>query len=120
MNIIKFSQIAGIAALTFSGFSQAVLGPIPIYLNTEYRTESPVIGAIASSIKLSRSDIENSGAHSFGELLERTPGVVFEGGQGNLTALRIRGNEAGHTLLLVDGAVVSITATQPNLDVIPL
>lgn len=120
MNIIKLSQMTAIAVLTFSGFANAILGPIPIYLNTEYRTESPVIGAIASSIKLSRSDIENSGAHSFGELLERTPGVVFEGGQGNLTALRIRGNEAGHTLLLVDGAVVSITATQPNLDVIPL
>jgi len=32
----------------------------------------------------------------------------------------LRGNEASHTLLLLDGHKVTITGSQPNLDVIPL
>ena len=48
------------------------------------------------------------------------PGVDYESGQGNLTALRIRGNEASHTLLLIDGSKVTITASQANLDIVPL
>ncbi len=98
----------------------AVLGPIPIYLNTEYRTSSPVIGSISSTLSFNKSDIQSSGANTFGDFLATMPGVEYESGQGNLTALRIRGNEAAHTLLLINGAKVTISATQANLDVVPL
>ncbi len=120
MNIKKLSLAAAVSALTFTTASNAVLGPIPIYLNTEYRTSNPVVGSIASSLTFNKGDIISSGANTFGEFLAGIPGVEYEGGQGNLTALRIRGNEASHTLLLVDGAKVSITASQANLDVVPL
>ena len=120
MNIKQLSLAAAVSALTFSTATNAVLGPIPIYLNTEYRTDSPVIGSIASTLSYDRNNIQESGANTFGEFLSGIPGVEYEGGQGNLTSLRIRGNEASHTLLLVDGAKVSITASQPNLDVVPL
>ena len=120
MNINKFTWAVLTSTIIFTTVANALLGPIPIYLNTEYRTESPVIGSIASTIKLSKGEIQQTGVNTFTELLATIPSFSFEGGQGNLTSLRIRGNESSHTLLLVDGSVVSITGTQPNLDVVPL
>ena len=120
MNLKQLYTTSVFIVLTFSTATDAALGPIPIYLNTEYRTSKPVIGSIATTIKIDKEEIYQTGANTFTELMATIPSVSFEGGQGNLTALRIRGNEASHTLLLVDGSVVSITATQPNLDVVPL
>jgi len=120
MNLNKIALVTATSILAFATTANAVLGPIPIYLNTEYRTASPVIGSIASTIKMTKGEIQQTGVNTFTELLATVPSVTFEGGQGNLGALRIRGNEASHTLLLVDGSVVSITATQPNFDVVPL
>ena len=120
MNLNKLSVAVLVATVQLSNPANALLGPIKIYLNTEYRTETPVIGAIASSITLDKKDIEQTGVSTFTGLLESIPAVSFEGGQGNLTSLRIRGNEASHTLLLLDGNKVTITGGQPNLDVIPL
>ena len=111
---------ASLSAILFSSSANAVIGPIKISLNNEYRTASPVIGAIASTIKLDRSDIKKTGATTFVELLERIPSVTFEGGTGNLAAIRLRGNEATHTLLLIDGQKVTVTGGQPNFKMIPL
>tara|TARA_B110001469_G_scaffold62096_1_gene59585 strand:- start:183 stop:1946 length:1764 start_codon:yes stop_codon:yes gene_type:complete len=108
------------SAILFSNTANAVIGPIKISLNTEYRVSNPVIGSIASIIKLDKAAIKRTGAVTFTGLLESIPSVSFEGGQGNLQALRIRGNEASHTLLLLDGQEVSAGGTQPNLDAIPL
>ena len=116
----KIILAASLSAIFLSNSANAVIGPIKISLNTEYRTSNPVIGEIATTIKLDKSDIEDTGATTFTGLLQSIPSVSFEGGQGNLRALRIRGNEASHTLLLLDGNQVSITGGQPNLDVIPL
>ena len=111
---------ASLSAILFSNSANAVIGPIKISLNNEYRTATPVIGAIASTIKLDRSDIKKTGATTFVELLERIPSVTFEGGTGNLAAIRLRGNEATHTLLLIDGQKVTVTGGQPNFKMIPL
>ncbi len=120
MNIKQLSVAAAVSALTFATASNAVLGPIPIYLNTEYRTANPVIGSIASKIVINKEEIEQSGVNTFTELISNLSAVSFEGGQGNLTALRIRGNDASHTLLLIDGSKVTITGGQPNIDIVPL
>ena len=109
-----------VLAIQIPHTANALIGPIIISLNTEYRTSAPIIGPVATTIKLSKSDIKRTGKRTFTELLESIHAVSFEGGQGNLTALRIRGNEASHTLLLLDGNKVTITGGQPNLDVIPL
>ena len=109
-----------LSAILFSNSANAVIGPIKISLNNEYRTASPVIGSIASSIKLDKSDIKKTGATTFVELLENIPSITFEGGTGNLAAVRMRGNEAAHTLLLIDGQKVTVTGGQPNFKMIPL
>jgi len=116
----KIILAASLSAIFISNSANAVIGPIKISLNTEYRTSNPVIGEIATTIKLDKSDIEDTGATTFTGLLQSIPSVSFEGGQGNLRALRLRGNEASHTLLLLDGHKVTITGGQPNLAVIPL
>ena len=116
----KLILAASISAIFMSNSANAVIGPIKITLNTEYRTSNPVIGDIATTIKLDKSQIVNTGATTFTGLLQSIPAVSFEGGQGNLRALRLRGNEASHTLLLLDGHKVTITGGQPNLDVIPV
>ena len=111
---------ATFSAILFSNLANAVIGPIKITLNNEYRTATPVIGSIATSIKLDKSDIKKTGASTFVELLESIPSITFEGGTGNMAAVRLRGNEAAHTLLLIDGQKVSITGGQPNFKMIPL
>ena len=54
MNLKNLFLAIFVIAIQIPNTAQALLGPIKIYLNTEYRTESPVIGAIVSSIKLDK------------------------------------------------------------------
>ena len=116
----KVILAASLVAIFLSSSTQAVIGPIKISLNNEYRTGSPVIGSVATSIKLDKSDIKKTGATTFVNLLEKIPSITFEGGPGNLAAVRIRGSESKHTLLLIDGQKVTITGGQPNFKMIPL
>ena len=118
MNFKKISLVLAISAITFSTATNAVLGPIPIYLNSEYRTTNPVIGSIASKIIVNKEEIEQSGARTFLELLSTIPSANLEAGQGSTAAIRIRGNDARHTIVLVDGIKVSWYG-QPHLEVIP-
>ena len=112
--------IAALSAIFMTNSAQAVIGPIKITLNNEYRTSSPVIGPVATSIKLDKSDIKKTGATTFVDLLEKIPSITFEGGPGNVAAVRLRGNEGDHTLLLIDGQKVTITGGQANFKMIPL
>ncbi len=41
--------------------ANALIGPIIISLNTKYRTSAPIIGPVATTIKLSKSDIKRTG-----------------------------------------------------------
>ena len=120
MSFKKSIFVAALSAIFISSSAIAVIGPIKITLNNEYRTGSPVIGPVATSIKLDKSDIKKTGATTFVNLLEKIPSITFEGGPGNLAAVRLRGNEAAHTLLLIDGQKVTVTGGQANFKMIPL
>jgi len=112
--------LATVLCLFMTNIASAMLGPIPIYLNSEYRTSQNIVGSTSSAISFTKEEILSSGASNIGELLDSVSGINYESGQGNLTSIRIRGNEASHTLLIIDGSKITITATQPNLDLIPL
>ena len=120
MSFKKSIFVAALSVIFISNSASAVIGPIKITLNNEYRTASPIIGAVATSIKLDKSDIKKTGATTFVSLLEKIPSITFEGGPGNVAAVRLRGNEAAHTLLLIDGQKVTITGGQANFKMIPL
>ncbi|SMM97895.1 TonB-dependent receptor [uncultured Candidatus Thioglobus sp.] len=87
--------------------TNAALGPIPIYLNTEYRTDSPVIGSIASTLKFDADDIKASGASTFLDFLATVPSVGLVNPQGNVPAVFLRGANPEHTLVLVDGVSIN-------------
>lgn len=103
MNIKKLSITAAFSALTFTTTTNAVLGPIPIYLNTEYRTGNPVVSSIASKTVFTKEDIQKTGATTFLQLLEHIPSVTIMNAQGNVPALYVRGTDENHILLLIDG-----------------
>ena len=103
---MKFTQLyvaAAVSALTFSTTSNAVLGPIPIYLNTEYRTDSPVIGSIASTLNFDTEDIKATGANTFIDFLATVPSIGIFNPMGNVPAIFMRGGHSNHTLVLLDG-----------------
>ncbi|WXU00816.1 MAG: Vitamin B12 transporter BtuB [Catillopecten margaritatus gill symbiont] len=85
----------------------AVLGPIPIYMNAEYRTDSPVIGSITSALSFTAEDIKATGANTFLNFLETVPSVGLVSPQGNVPAIFMRGSESRHTLVLVDGVKIN-------------
>lgn len=123
MNIKQLSLATTVFALTFTTVTNAVLGPIPIYLNTEYRTTNPVIGSIASSIILTQEDIINSGATSLVQLLAQKSSLNIKNAHGQTATLFIRGTSTSHTLLLIDGIKshdLSQANGNPELSNIPL
>lgn len=73
---------------------------------------------------ISREDIEKARPlQTLGELLAQQGGIEFStlGGPGSSSSIYIRGANAGHTLLLVDGQRVgSATLGMPSITAIPL
>src|SRR5512139_2465192 len=78
-------------------------------------TRLPVPAAkVGNSVSvLDRREIEASQAVAVSDLLASLPGVgvTRSGGPGALTALRIRGAEADHTLVLIDGVQINDPAS---------
>ncbi|WPE18634.1 TonB-dependent receptor plug domain-containing protein [Candidatus Thioglobus autotrophicus] len=112
MKLKQLSLVAAISALTFTTTTNAVLGPIPIYLNTEYRTDSPVIGSIASTLSFDAEDIKATGANTFLDFLATVPSVGLFNGHGNVPAVFMRGGHSNHTLILVDGIKINSASSQ--------
>lgn len=102
---MKMKKILNCAIFIASLNANAVLGPIPIYLNTEYRTDRPVIGSIASTLSFNTDDIKATGANTFLEFLATVPSVGLN--DGNVPALFMRGGDSDHTLVLIDGVSVN-------------
>ncbi|WP_428087208.1 TonB-dependent receptor plug domain-containing protein [Candidatus Thioglobus sp.] len=107
MNIKQSSLIFSISALIFTSATNAALGPVAVYLNTEYRTNSPVIGSISSTLSFSADDIQATGANTFLDFLASVPSVGLVNAQGNVPAVFMRGNKPEHTLFLVDGISIN-------------
>lgn len=63
----------------------------------------------ASVSVIDRAEIENSGAISLSDLLRGLPGVSIsqDGVKGSQTQVRLRGSEANHVLVLVDGVEIN-------------
>jgi len=66
-------------------------------------------------ILLTRADIENTGTQTLAELLSKQPGIVItqQGLSGGNTSLFLRGSEARHVLVLIDGVLVN-DPSNPN------
>jgi len=90
---------------------------------TATRTPRRVDDVVAEVTVLEREALERESGRTLVELLSRQPGLQFtsNGGLGKSSALFVRGLEARHTLLLVDGIRVgSATLGTPSLDNLPI
>ena len=123
---VRFSVIA--AVLAASPFSVPVasaqggsaLAPVVV---TATRQQQRAEDSLASVEVLEREDIERAGHSSLVQVLQALSGVraTANGGPGTNANVYIRGAEARHTLLLIDGMRVgSASSGAPTLENIPL
>jgi vitamin B12 transporter len=90
---------------------------------TATRTSTPLADTLAQVSTISRSDIAAAGNITLTELLERRAGVEIRatGGPGQPSSIFIRGANATHTLVLVDGLRIgSSTSGSTAFENIPL
>ena len=78
---------------------------------------------VSDVVVINRAEIEKSAGRTLPELLARVPGLQFNsnGGLGKNSSVILRGTEARHTILLIDGVRYgSATAGTPAWDNIPV
>ncbi len=75
---------------------------------TAARTEQPVDKTSAAVTVITRQDIARSQARSVQDLLSGTPGLGLanNGGAGKVTSLYLRGTNADHVLVMIDGVKI--------------
>ena len=102
----KLAAVAVVAA--FSSFALQVqahpFAPVP----TASRVEQELMDVNMSVSVITQEEIRRSSARNVGELLEDIPGVRInnDGGQG-MKRIKIRGEDAFRTLVMIDGQKVS-------------
>lgn len=90
---------------------------------TATRTPTPVRELLNDISVITQEDIQRSGQTSLPELLRSQPGIEFtaNGGAGTSSSVFIRGANANHTLVLIDGMRInSATTGTTALEKIPL
>lgn len=118
-------RIAALSAAVFSAFSvhaseEADLGAVVV---TATRQPTRINEQLTDVTVIEREAIEQAGATTLPELLSRQAGmqVVSNGGLGKASSIFMRGTNAGHTLLLVDGIPLgSVTQGSPSFTNLPL
>lgn len=117
-------RVTGVCAGFFAALLAAsALTPSPVLAQSEVTVFAPFRG-IATPIAragsavsvISREQIEQAGQASVAEILRATPGfsITGAGGFGSQTDVRLRGTEAQHTMVLIDGVPVSDTTSTRN------
>lgn len=113
-----FCLIAACAAPSFAQAQQTDRVSV-----TATRTPVRVNNLVAETTVIDRAQIERSEGRTLPELLAGLAGFQFtsNGGLGKASSIFIRGLEARHTMLLMDGVRVgSATLGTPSLDNLPL
>ncbi|MBE7416979.1 MAG: TonB-dependent receptor [Ideonella sp.] len=80
---------------------------------TANRTPQPLSSVLADISVVERDEIERAGVTGLADLLARLPGIEISrnGGPGAATNVFLRGNEARHVALVIDGVRVDSQAT---------
>ncbi|SEA10787.1 TonB-dependent receptor domain-containing protein [Variovorax sp. YR216] len=90
---------------------------------TATRTPTRVDDLVSDTVVIDRAQIEQQASRTLPEILARVAGVQISanGGAGKSSSVYIRGAEARHTILLIDGVRYgSATLGTPNWDNIPV
>ncbi|QDX81638.1 hypothetical protein B9N43_10465 [Denitratisoma sp. DHT3] len=118
---------SAIAAAILAAFNVQAAEPLADHgtiVVTATRQPTPARDLLNDFSVLTRSDIDKAGpSATLGDLLSRLPGIELsrEGGRGANENIFIRGTNAGHALILIDGIRVgSATLGQANLSALPV
>lgn len=110
------SKVKAALALAVGLSSPAMAGDL-VVTATRVETESEKLGSAVTVI--TAEEIERKQARTVAEVLRDVPGLAVSntGGKGRDTAIRIRGAEAHHTKVIVDGIDLSDPSrAQPSYD----
>ncbi len=118
--LFRTTALAATLAVTFPVQAEET----PFFIGDEIvvtptRAPQKLSATLAATTVLTRGDIEASGALDLPTLLQGLPGVEISqtGGFGSQTAIRLRGGESDHTLVLVDGLRVnSVSAGTTSIE----
>ncbi|HEX4943821.1 MAG TPA: TonB-dependent receptor [Usitatibacteraceae bacterium] len=132
---MKTSPLAGLAAAVALGAHAQQVSPYPpsatalafqpldSIVVTATRSPQRTVDALRDVEVITRDDIDRAGSISLAELLQRQALVEFRGtgGAGQPAGIFLRGANAGHTLVLVDGLrASSATVGTTSIENIPL
>ncbi len=121
---LPFAGVAAIACLcTHSSVIAQTGEPLDPVVVTATRTPVKASEVIADITVIDRATLDRIEGRTLVEVLSQAPGIQFSsnGGLGKSSSLFIRGLEARHVLLLVDGVRVgSATVNTPSFDNLPL
>ena len=98
--------VAGSVSLLFLAASISVADELDDVVVTATRTSQPVDATLASMTVITREQIESRQARSIEDLLLGVEGLAIgnSGGPGRLTSFFVRGTDADHLLVLIDGS----------------
>jgi vitamin B12 transporter len=124
VRVLAAASAAACASLAANSVAQTSNEPqLKPLVVTATRNATQVDELVSELVVVDRAQIEQSTGRTLTELLVRTAGVQFSsnGGLGKTTNVYIRGTEARHTILLVDGVRMgSATLGTPSWENIPL
>lgn len=125
MPAARFAMLAAALALPFPLLAAPTPGggALEAVVVTASRQQQRIEDSLAAVEVIEREDIERAGHSSLIEVLRALPGirVTANGGAGANANVYVRGAEARHTLLLIDGLRVgSASSGAPTLENIPL
>ncbi|WP_367164399.1 TonB-dependent vitamin B12 receptor BtuB [Kosakonia cowanii] len=120
--IKKASLLTALSVTAFSGWAQDS-GQDQVVV-TANRFQQPLKTVLAPTEIVTREEIDRWQSRSLIEVLRRLPGIDVSqsGGLGQLSSVYVRGTEAKHLLLMIDGVPVgrSGISNSPELNQIPL
>ncbi|HMN45033.1 MAG TPA: TonB-dependent receptor [Povalibacter sp.] len=117
-----FAAVALACAVPFTTIA-ASPDPVSEVIVTAARIEQPIADVIGSVTVLTHDDIQRRQVQSVQDLLRGEAGIAIanNGGLGKLSSMFIRGTEADHVLVLVNGVRVgSTTAGTTRFEYIPV
>lgn len=105
--------LASLALINGAGADQLPVYQLDDIVVTATRTPQPIQNLVADMSVISAADIRAAGQSTLAELLQTQPGVEISsnGGPGTTTSVYLRGANAGHTLVLVDGMRIGSATT---------
>ncbi|MGP3591318.1 TonB-dependent vitamin B12 receptor BtuB [Vagococcus sp. WN89Y] len=121
--IKKVSLLSALCVTAFSGWAQGS-DSSSLMVVTANRFQQPVNTVLAPTEIVTREDIDRWQSRSLVDVLRRLPGIDIaqNGGMGQTASVYVRGTEAKHLLLLIDGVPVARSgiSNDPELNQIPL